>query len=226
MFKEQDFHKLIRRQNKVERDNLWNKIESQSEEEEIELGEVLRKKHTNYKNFFIICVSAVLLIISIGLILKYTLPDKKTPIDDGIRYCVSGDYYSVETETSIAEYSNEHNLELLYFDWYAEAEYIADIQFKLKTTDEVVCLKENLLDLNGYFIEYYITDDRTELDFLAAFNGLGENTEEIKGVSVNLGASKLEAYACFTFNKNHYYLIISAETNQEYILELIETLLP
>ena len=138
MSKEQKFHKLIQEQDSEGKEKLWNKIEQQTENsEQVDLsGGVLAKKHILSKqNKIIFCATAFLaVVIGIILICKFVPNNGNNEVDD-FRYCEFGDYYSVEADESISDYSATNNLNLLYFDWYEESLYYADSQFNLKSPD-------------------------------------------------------------------------------------------
>lgn len=149
MSKEQDFHKQIIEQNQEEKDSLWRKIEQQQDEEVIELGEVLVKKHRLSQKTIIIASLFICFLIGIAIILACTLTIKK---ENAIRYCGIDEYYQEEVDMSIEQYASDNGKEFLFFDWYAESEYYIDLQYRLNTTNEVICLREELVDENGAYI--------------------------------------------------------------------------
>lgn len=223
MSKEQKFHKLIVEQNREEKDSLWRKIEQQQDEEVVELGEVLGKKHRISQKIIIIASSFICLLIGIAIILACTLPIKKK---DSIRYCVSDDYYFVETESSIEQYAVDNGKELLFFDWYEESEYYIDLQYKLKDTDEVICLREEIVDENGAYIVQYITDSSTKLDFLDVFQSNCGQSTIIRSIEVKLAVSSSAGQKAYFEYKSHvYYLSIDDIAEESYILGLVEYLI-
>lgn len=222
MSRERDFHKLIGTQNSEEKSRFWNKLEQRLDEEEIELGEVLRKKHfLSKKNIIIISFLAVLfLAIAIILICNFAL--KK---DDPFRYCITGDYYSIETETSIDQYSKENNLDLKYFEWYLDSEFFLDRQYKLNATNEVICLREELLDENSVYIIQYITKQNIKIDFLEFYTNTCSKSYSIASVKIKYGITNGSTYAFFNYKEYNYYFALEETSDEQYILSLIETLL-
>jgi len=222
MSKEQDFHKQIIEQNQEEKDSLWRKIEQQQDEEVVELGEVLGKKHRLSQKAIIIVSSFVCLLIGIAIILACTLTIKK---EDAIRYCGSDDYYLIDFDGSIEKYAEDNGKELLFFDWYAESEYYTDIQYRLKTTNEVICLREELVDENGVYIVQNITDKYTQLDFLNFYYTNCNKSTKIESCEIKYGIADSKSYAYFSFKKHNYYLLIEALADEQYILKLVEDLI-
>lgn len=222
MSKEQDFYKLIETQNQEEKDSLWRKIEQQQDEEVIELGEVLGKKHTFKQKIIIIASSLVCFFVAITIILVCTLTTKK---DDGIRYCDSDEYYYVEADTSIEQYASNNGKDLLYFDWYKECEYYLDQHYKLKDTDEVICLREELIDESGNYIIQNVTDVNIKLDFLDSFKNCKERVT-IKSYEVYWSSdSSTGQKAYFVYNNHVYYISVIAANDMGYILSLVEELI-
>lgn len=222
MSKEQDFHKQIIEQNQEEKDSLWRKIEQQQDEEVVELGEVLGKQHRLSQKTIIIASSFFCLLIGIAIILACTLTIRK---EDTIRYCGSNEYYQEEVDISIEQYASDSEKEILFFDWYAEAEYYTDIQYRLKTTNEIICLREELVDENGVYIVQNITDINTQLDFLNFYSTSCNKSIKIESCEIKYGITNSKSYAYFSFKKHNYYLSIEALADEQYILKLVEDLI-
>lgn len=224
MSKEQKFHKLIQQQDAEGKEDLWNKIEQQTgNNEQVNLhGGVLAKKRVLSKqNIILICAASLLVIVGIILTCTFIKPNK----NDGFRYCEFGDYYSVEVDQSICDYAENNNLNLLYFDWYEEALYYADKQYKLNSTNEVICLFEELIDENEIYISEYVTSANTKIDFLEAFKSYCVETTNIKSVNIKYGMSSMDTYAHFNKGDHEYLIRLENYTDIEYILKLINDIL-
>lgn len=221
MSRERDFHKIIEAQYSEEKSRFWNKLEPRLDEEEIELGEVLRKKHFLSKKNIIIISSLAALFLAVAIILICNFTSKK---DDPFRYCITGDYYSIETETSIDQYSKENNLDLKYFNWYLDSEFYLDQQYKLNSTNEVICLREELLDKNGVYIIQYITKHNIKIDFLEFYTNTCSKSYSIVSVNIKYGITNGSTYAFFNYKGYNYYLTLEETSDEQYILSIIETL--
>lgn len=232
---ENDFHKLIESQNKQGKEELWKKIECNLQEEEpvnVENeGEVLvlSKNHRFFNTRNIIIFFSVLLVFVVGLILIFNFclvkkPDGEIEKPDDRRYCSINDYDSNEVNITVKQYATENNLQLLYFD-YELMLFTSDLHYKLKDTGEIVCLQEDLIDSQGAYIVYYITDNKTDIDVVHSFAGLSDQETAIQSTKIKYGFMASESYANFEYQGYCYYLKITDAPSDGYILELVETLL-
>lgn len=225
MSKEQKFHKLIQEQDTDKKEELWNKIENQINNEEIDLGDgVLAKKRLLTKQHkLLICLSALLIVVIIAvLVFRLFKPDEI--INEDFRYCNFGDYYSVDSDESISDYSKANSLNLLYFNWFDKTEFYADTQYKMNESDEIICLGEELVDENGYYIYQYITDEKTQIDFLKVYSESCIERTVIKSVEVNYGAVMENSYANFSYANYSYYFKLES-TDTVYLLSLLNELI-
>ncbi|MCM1438966.1 MAG: hypothetical protein NC131_07115 [Roseburia sp.] len=222
MSKEQDFRKLIKKQNGDEKSKVWAELERQIDGEEVEYGDVLKKKRLSKEtNILLTCgIGALILAVAVILICSFTL--KK---ENSSRYCTVGDYYSVETETPIALYAEQNNLKLLYFGWYSDSEYCFDKQYKLNGTNEVICLMEELLDENEVYVMQYVTKSSVKIDFLEVYSIASINSRAISSVNVKYGAMNGSACAYFTYKDYNYYFSLADYSDGQYLLDLITDLL-
>lgn len=229
MSKEQKFHKLIEQQDIETKRALWERIEEQLNSEgdrEIKSDGnafiISQKKRLLAIRLAIVLTAVLALAAVISIILVVKL--KSTAVDD-IRFCNEGDYYWIDSELNIKQYSQQNGINLSYFDWYEEIEYFADKQFKLYGSDEVICLYEELFDVNDVYIKYYIIDNKIEMDILKSYADLCTQSSSVNSINVNWGQDLSEAYAFFEFKEHKYYLIIEDAAYNEYILELINYLI-
>lgn len=228
MSKEYEFHKLIEQQNEDEKRAMWNKINLSSEtaeEEVVSDGEVLIVANSlKLKSILVILSCSFLFIIVLFLGLFFGL--KKKPLDN-IRYCDRSEYYIFDTEVTIKQYGESNKLNILYFDIYEESLYYSDKQYRLNTTDEVICLNEELLDSTNAFITFYVTDNRTEIDLLKAISEICNQESYINETKINWGYDDnvAIAYAKFEYNDFNYFLSVEEAISDDYILELVEHLL-
>lgn len=231
MSKERDFHRLIENQNREKKDAMWKKLESRLEEEidNVEsCGEVLvlsKNRNLSYVKYIAIsCVVALFLGLTVFLIVNFGFKKDDGFIDNENRYCTFNDYYKQETVTTIKQYNIENNTDFLFFDFYNFTEYICDTQFKLKDTEEIICLNEEIVDEIGAFISFYITDEYTDLDILENFSTICVEQTSINRVTVNWGVKQETSFATFNYNGNNYYISVEY-FEQDYILQLVELLL-
>lgn len=230
MSKEQDFHKLIEQQDAERKEDLWKRISSQVEFETDEAvsnsnNSLALVKGLNLNKKSIMIMSSILLFIVVLIIVTVVLIPKNKKGGDNFRYCEDGDYYVYESDLTLAQYAEQNNLDILYFDWYNEIDYLIKKQFRLNTSDEVVCLHEELIDINGVHLLIYITDDKTEFDFLNNFKDYCSSSIYINSVEVKWCYNIFESYAMFNYQGYNYYLQADEVFEQEYILDLVKELL-
>lgn len=225
---ERDFEKLVIKQNPEQKKASWQKIQKMLEEDEgetvsdIEFGNTLAKSFfSNRRNIIIIVSSALVLLTAAILMLVFLLPEPLPPK----RYCAMGDYRIEPSTVSIEDYSEQNNLELLYFDWYKDAEYVVETHYKLIDTDEVVCLKEELIDSSGNYILFYITDYNTDIDILTNYNEACINLLEINGIEVKWGYHMNNSLVSFNYNEWNYYVGIQSIVEQSTVENLLKTLI-
>lgn len=225
---ERDFEKLVIKQNPEQKKASWQKIQKMLEEDEgetvadIEFGNTLAKGFfSNRRNIVIIVSSALVLLTAAILMLVFLLPE---PLPHK-RYCAMGDYRIEPSMVSIEDYSEQNNLDLLYFDWYKDAEYVVETHYKLIDTDEVVCLKEELIDSSGNYILFYITDNNTDIDILTNYNEACINLLEINGIEVKWGYHMNNSLVSFNYNEWNYYVGIQSIVEQDYVENLLKTLI-
>lgn len=226
MSKEQDFYNKIQQSNAEEKELIWKKIEPQLVDkiDEVETdGEVLIKKSRPSRSLLIIPIALILIGVAIFLICKFTV---KNNIND-FRYCILEDYYSSETDLTIKQYNEINEKDLLYFDWYDTTEYYTDSYFRLKSTDEIICLIEEIVDENGNYITFYVTDNHTEIDVLKMYSDNCSGSLTVGTVKANWGLSTTEdvAYVNFSYNSYKYFMVIDNDCDQEYIEGLLMSLI-
>ena len=225
---ERDFEKLVIEHNPEQKKASWQKIQKMLEEDEgetvadIEFGNTLAKGFfSNRRNIVIIVSSALVLLTAAILMLVFLLPEPLPPK----RYCAMGDYRIEPSMVSIEDYSEQNNLDLLYFDWYKDAEYVVETHYKLIDTDEVVCLKEELIDSSGNYILFYITDNNTDIDILTNYNEACINLLEINGIEVKWGYHMNNSLVSFNYNEWNYYVGIQSIVEQSTVENLLKTLI-
>lgn len=222
---ERDFEKLVIKQNPEQKKASWQKIQKMLEEDEqetvadIEFGNTLAKGFfSNRRNIIIIVSSALVLLTAAILMLVFLLPEPLPPK----RYCAMGDYYIVSSNVSIKEYSEQNDLSLFYFE---DSEYAVYEHYKLKDDDEIICLKEEIADEDGNYISYYITDDNTDIDILTNYNEACIYLLEINDIEVKWGYHMNNSLVFFTYNNWNYYLSIENIVEQDYVENLLKTLI-
>jgi hypothetical protein len=219
MSRERKFHNLIKNQNPEEKDRLWEKIEKELGNENITVVVPRKKKFPMGR--FVAVASSCVLIVTIATIAVW----KFLPEEAGPRYCTQDQYQGSKTDMTLKEYAKENNKELLYFDWYDNAELVKDYIYQLNDTNEIICFEENIISgETGQSIKYFVVDTKTKMDMLESFYTRCEEKSMVKNIEVYWNYSMKEANAYFEYNHYNYYLTVDAPESSETILELIGTL--
>lgn len=220
MSTERKFYNLIKNQNREEKDKLWKKIEKELGNENLSIIAPKKKKFPT-RSFIAIASSCVLVATVAVVTLSCLLPFK-----DDVRYRTQADYEKFSTDMTLKEYTQEIGKELLYFDWYEEAELIEDTVYKLNETNEIICFKEDLINgETGQSIKFYVVDNKTKIDILESFYTRCKEKSEVENIEVYWNYSLKESNAYFEYNKYNYYLTVDSPETSETILELIGALL-
>lgn len=229
MSKEQDFHKLIEQQDTERKKNIWRRIDSQIG---LEIDEPVHNsdstlalaKSLNLKKKNIMIMSMILLFAIVLIMITLILLPKVKYDGNKIRYCSDGDYYIQSSDLTVAQYADQNKLDILSFNWYDQLEFIENRQYRLNATDEVVCIHEDFFDINGVHTLYYVTDDKTEFEFLNIMADFCSVTANINSVEVKWSSGGFESYATFNYHGYKYYLKVEEALEQDYILYLISEL--
>ena len=143
-----------------------------------------------------------------------------------VRYRTAKDYITEETNITLKDYSATKKNEILYLDWYSETELCEDRLYRLKNTDEIICFRESILDMNtGYVFNIGVTDNLTEIDLFDSYKTICVTERVIEDVKIMLGNSDFCVYAKFETKGYQYYLEVSDTTDSDIIIGYIEQLL-
>lgn len=220
MSRERKFHNLIKNQNLEEKDRLWEKIEKELGNENITVV-VPRKKKFPMGRFVAIASSCVAVVTVAAVTISHFLPHE----ENDNRYRTQADYEKFSTDMTLKEYAQDIGKELLYFNWYEEAELIEDTIYKLNDTNEIICFQEDIINgETGQAIKFYVVDNKTKMDILESFYTRCRDTTQIKDIKVYWISGLNEANAYFEYDHYNYYLTVDAPESSETILELIGTL--
>lgn len=230
MSREYEFHKLIESQDEQHKKDLWQNIQHSLEEDnseaEINGNAIILKSNKQKLKHKIAGLVLSFVVLTIAVIAILISPVRSGPVDN-FRYCNKNEYYINDTDKSVKQYAAENNKDIKYFSWFDEVSYFADKQCKLNTTDEVICLYEEIIDLNDAYVQYYITDNKTEIDLIKPITDLCVQTVFLGGVKINCCSHSNEgsSSAWFEYSGYKYYLSVEDGPEQDYVLTLISELL-
>lgn len=168
------------------------------------------------------CICVVLLAVMLPLLLK----DKDN--DSGVRYLYKNEYTTEVVSYTVHDYAVEHNLSLLYLDWYAVAEPVeTKVHINLHDTTDLVFLEEKIINgETGDVVILYVTEKMTRTEILEMFWTFCTYEKEVKNISVKWGGDSLKSRAMFEYNGYRYYLELADPLTEDSIFEIIEEMLP
>lgn len=225
---ERKFHELIEQQDREEKDAVWAKIQrKEAEREKEEPTPALPKTRSFFGRKWMSILASSLAVVVIGIFSTWGFLSLKDGNNDNKgRYFTSQSYEKVNTQRTLKEYAQEIGKSLLYFDWYAETDHVKDQVWQLKDTQEIICYQEEIIDINsGCMIYIYVVETDTVIEDFSA----DEETDtkgEIKGVQIDWSYLRFSAYATFVYENYKYYLHADDPIDENYILSLVEELLP
>ena len=226
MSRERKFHELIEQQNREEKDAVWAKIQQQEGEKEEPTPALPKARSFFWRKWMSIAASSLAAVV-IGVFSTWGFLSLKGGSNDNKgRYFTGQSYETVKVQYTLKEYAQEIEKELLYFDWYAETEDLKNYAWQLKDTQEIICFEEEIIDINtGCMVYLFVIQADIEIEDFS-FDEETERISEINGVEIDWRYSRFNAYANFEYENYRYYLRVDEPIDENYILDLIETLLP
>ena len=228
MSKERKFHELIEQQNREEKDAVWAKIQQkEAERQKNEPVPVSPKARSfSWRKWTPILASSLAAVV-IGVFATWGFLSLKNGNNDDNkgRYFTSQSYEIVATQITLKDYAQEIGKSLLYFEWYEETDYLKDQAWQLNDTQEIICYNEEIIDVNtGCKVEIFVIEADIEIEDFA--DDETDKKSEINGVQIDWQYSKFRAYANFEYKDYIYYLRVKEPFDENYILDLVEELLP
>ncbi len=229
MSKERKFHELIEQQNREEKDAVWAKIQQKDAERQTNKPVPVSTKTRSFswRKWMPIAASSLAAVV-IGVFATWGfLSLKNGPNDDNKgRYFNSQSYEIVNTQNTLKDYAQAIGKNLLYFDWYAEIDGLEDYVWQLKDSQEIICFQEEIIDINtGCKVEIFVTEIGTEIeDFSRDMET--DRESQTNGVKIDWRYTRFSAFANFEYEDYRYYLRVKEPMDENYILGLVEELLP
>lgn len=225
MSKERKFHELIEQQNREEKDAVWAKIQQKEAERGVSINPPSRS--FSWRKWMPIAASSLAVVV-IGVFATWGfLSLNNGPSEDNKgRYFDTQSYEIVNTQRTLKDYAQAIGKNLLYFDWYAEIDGLEDYVWQLKDSQEIICFQEEIIDINtGCKVEIFVTEADIEIEDFS-FDEESSKESEVNGVKTNWRYTRFSAFANFEYEDYTYYLRVKEPLDENYILGLVEELLP
>ena len=218
--REGDIHKLIEQQEPEAKQRIWEKIVSQvdlTSAPSVSNKPVYKRKIGLWTAFAV----ALVCIVTLSVVLPLTINS-----NEGDRYADFNNYTIEPLGESFKEYFAEHNLDILYLDWYGVAEEVISEYGHINgNKSDVVFFKERIANAEtGDVVFLYVTDNKTRVDIFKT-HYLAKDNFTVNGVKVSWSIFNGKAiYAMFEYNNYVYYLQIDS-LSQELLTDIIKTML-
>lgn len=167
-------------------------------------------------------------------------PEQTTPVEPDtsnepaqpeivIRYCGSDDCEIISGELTLKQYAETYQTDLLYLDWYEETGDYSNYIYRLKENGDSICFQEDFMIFDGVnegnYISLFVTDNKTETDFLTWHSAETGKEAVINHVSVYYMCEGGNTLANFEYKGYKYYLEVLSLEVEGYILEVAELML-
>ena len=169
----------------------------------------------------ILAVCSCLVIVSTILVIIGNFSNK-------IRYYSSNDCVYQMSEYTLKDYTQKMNKSLLYFDWYDTADEIITNVYKDKD-NRYVYIEEIITDFTKELIAtVYITDNKTEVDFLKAKSDECELNANINNIQIRYHKIfPSQIFAFFQYKDNNYFISLQSTSqggfdDVETVIEIIQ----
>ena len=223
-------HKLIETKNPKRKAALDNRIKKElniSDDEDNSGKPEISFKKPFYKTYrFFAGISTALVAVCLAIVLPIVLnKEEEVP---SIHYRNADECVEIRIDYSIKEYAERNNESYLYIDWYDLAE---DMQTKLYVSednpDELIYIQEMIAnEETGSVAVLYITDLYTRIDVLDSFWDDCTSKSEVSKIKVNWWSNDIISKGYFEYGNYRYFIELTYPLSGDYILELIEEMLP
>ena len=223
---ERKFHKLIEKQNTEEKKAVWRKIQAELEPYRKSEKKPFFVRYKKWVVTFAACFVCLAIVIPVSL--RYIALNKKVEsgFDDQPRYCTSDEYEIVTVSQTLKDYAEENNESFLYLDWYQNSLSCETKHYVDKSTAEVLCLKESIINgETGDDVQLYIIKNNIIMDFIDENLKTFNNIQMVYDVSVQWLMTNIEAKAYFEYQDYCYYLYIYYPMSEQTIFDIVQQML-
>ena len=218
--REKDVHKLIEEQNPEAKQRIWEKVRTELNLGDLQYGPATKATAKMQPWKWSVIAVALICVITLSIVLPLTLQG------GGSRFCDIEQYTREPLGQTLKEYFAANNKNLLYVDWYGNAEdVVTDYAYIKGNKSDIVYLQEFIVNgETGENITLTITDNKTRVDVLELYF-ICPQEKNVQGIVVNFGADSRTTRAKFEYKGYVYYLETTVRNGQELITNVIEDML-
>ncbi|MBQ8658636.1 MAG: hypothetical protein IJ506_05830 [Clostridia bacterium] len=225
MSKEDKIHEWIESQNSERKQRHLEKLQKELGIQTEIPQPKLRKRFFTRKLVAICSSAAVAIVITLSLVLYFTVFHPNPTPTDKSRYCTQEDYTVSKTTMTLKEYGEQEEKNLLYFDWYDSADEIIDSLYALKDTNEEIAFKEFIVNgLTGNIIYLSVTDNYTEIEEFQEYKNNCTFEYKIQNTTIFWFYRNNDGQMYWEYEGYKYYLTIMGPSTSDEAFALVAEL--
>lgn len=130
-------------------------------------------------------------------------------------------------DCTVRDYAVENNLDLLYIDWYDNADEIhTKLYINKDDKVDISFLQETIVNSrSGSIVDLYIMKQNIEVDSMVRYEKQCDKNTTIKGLAVNWNYNKPYGVAYFNYEGYKYYIILEDISDKSVINDAVEDMI-
>ena len=225
MSKEDKIHEWIESQNSERKQRHLEKLQTELGIQTEIPQPKLRKRFFTRKLVAICSSAAVTIVITLSLVLYFTVFHPNPTPTEKSRYCTQEDYTVSKTTMTLKEYGEQEEKNLLYFDWYDSADEIVSSIYALNDTAEIIAFEEEIVNGNtGNIARLGVTDNHTEIEEFTPYKNNCKRQTKIDTVTVFWEYNRSDGQMYWEYEGYKYYLTIMGPSTSDEAFALVAEL--
>lgn len=223
MSEEKKFRKLIQNHDVENRDKILNELKAACPQ--YFAAEKTEKRKSSKRKFMAVFLPVGAVAACLAITLPIVLPKKSEP-QSNIRTFSSHDYSIKAYDQNIKEYAQANNKNILYFDWYYNADYCTTDCYEKNDTKEVLGLNENIVNGNtGESVIFQFTKTNIYIDVLNIIIDNCTYQHITDSVTIKWTISDINLNGVFEYGDYRYFVTLERNTDENRLFELVESLI-
>ena len=223
MSEEKKFRKLIQNHDVENRDKILNELKAACPQ--YFDAEKMEKRKSSKRKFMAVFLPVGAVAACLAITLPIVLPKKNEP-QSNIRTFSSHEYSIKAYDQNIKEYAQANSKNILYFDWYDNADNCTTDCYSENGTQAVLGLKEYVVNGNtGEAVEIQFTDISIYIDVLNEISDICKNEYVVNSVVLKWVVDDINLNGVFEYGDYRYFVTLERNTDENRLFELVESLI-
>ncbi len=217
--RERDIHRKVEEQNPEEKRALYEKLKVRLN---LPDTQPQAKPGRMKKSWIVSLATACVCVLCIAVVLPIVLINGS----NRDRYCQIANCQEINLGSTLKEYSEQNNKNLLYVHWYDIAEEVQTYRYvNINDSTDVVLLKETIANgETGLILQLSITKINTHVQEYEFFYDVCTNEYTLKNVKIYWRTGD-QSLAMFEYQGYRYYLEIDEPNGGTLIKEIVKEML-